>query len=345
MYQFRIIIFILFSLFLTNFTHAVEQFKPLNNELPVKELVIYSSLDVNLVGDIIQKFQESNQDVQVIYHDLQTFDIYEKIVKESDGLGATADFVFSSAMDLQVKLANDGYALKTILSASSAIPNYAQWRQMVFGLTNEAAVFVYNKKWFQNLKMPTTHDGLVAFLKTHNSKIFNKVATYDIERAGLGLFFMAQDQENYQNIWGLVSALGNSGVRLYSSSSAILQGVADGRFVIGYNILGSYAKIYAKTNPNLGIITPSDYTLMMSRIGLVPKFSRQPELGKRFLQFLASKQGQALLQQKTNSLSQQETRRNNKFRHVRIGPGLVVYQDQLKRQRLIGKWNEALKQN
>lgn len=342
---FRLLIAVYFVVIANVSANAADIFDVKVRNSDTETMVIYSSLDVNFVGDLVLGFQKLQPNVIVEYHDLQSFDIYEKIVSESDSKGETVDFVFSSAMDLQFKLANDGYAQKVVDAELNKLPSYTQWRQMVFGLTYEPAVIVYNKQWFKQKEIPTTHDEFTKLIIKYSPELYNKVATYDIERSGLGLFFMAQDQENNKNIWSLVDAMGSAGVRLYSSSSAILQRVADGRFALGYNILGSYAKSYAKTNPDLGIIMPEDYTIIMSRIGLVPKFARQPELGRAFLKFLASQQGQALLQEKTNMLSLDDTRNSAKFKHVRIGAGLLVYQDQLKRQRLIRKWNAMLKNN
>ena len=339
------ILFLFIALSGAQYALAVENFAAKDSALTPQKMVIYSSLDANFINDIIDQFQQDYQNVEVEYHDLQTFDIYEKVIQETDEDGVTADFVFSSAMDLQMKLANDGYAQNVDAPALQALPPFAKWRNMAFGLTNEPSVVIYNKQWFKDRKLPKTHDELTAFLNENNQDIYNKIATYDIERAGVGLFFMAQDQKHNKNIWQLIEAMGAAGVRLYSNSSAILQRVADGRFVLGYNILGSYAKIYAKSNPDLGIIMPDDYTIIMSRIGLVPRLARQAKLGKLFLQFLVSEQGQLLLKQQTNMLSLSETLQSAKYRHVRIGPSLVVYQDQLKRQKLIRKWNETLKQN
>lgn len=345
MCKFIRIFMVLAGLSAVNSALAVENFAAKDSSLTPRKMVIYSSLDANFVNDIVEQFQEGYKNIEVEYHELQTFDIYEKVVQESDENGVTVDFVFSSAMDLQMKLANDGYAQSVDSAALQALPPFAQWRNMAFGLTNEPSVVVYNKKWFKDKKLPKSHDDLTKFLNDNNQDIYNKIATYDIERAGVGLFFMAQDQKHNKNIWPLINAMGAAGVRLYSNSSAILQRVADGRFVLGYNILGSYAKIYAKSNPDLGIIMPDDYTIIMSRIGLVPRLAKQADLGKLFLQFLVSEQGQILLKEQTSMLSLSETLQSAKFRHVRIGPSLVVYQDQLKRQKLIRKWNEMLKQN
>lgn len=339
---FRLISSLVAVVYFINPAYSVDVFPALDQESNQQKMVIYSSLDVNFVENIIKQFQQSVPNIEIEYHDLQTFDIYDKVVTESDNQQVTADFVFSSAMDLQVKLANDGYAKNLPVSIASNLPSYAKWRQMVFGLTNEPAVIVYNKEWFKNKTIPKTHDEVTKFLVQYSQEIFGRVATYDIERSGLGLFFLAQDQKYNINIWPLVSAMGQAGVRLYTNSSAILQRVADGTFILGYNILGSYAETYAKTNPGIGIVMPEDYTIITSRIGLVPRFAAQPLLGESFLQYLASTKGQSLFEEHINTLPRNVANKSTKFQYVRIGPGLVVYQDQLKRQKLVRKWNNSL---
>ncbi|MGO7161069.1 ABC transporter substrate-binding protein, partial [Rhizobium johnstonii] len=78
-----------------------------NADAPV--LTVYSSLDEPLAQPMIRGFQDANPDVAVKYEDMLTGDIYDRIVRETDAGKKTADFAFSSAMDLQVKLSNDGY--------------------------------------------------------------------------------------------------------------------------------------------------------------------------------------------------------------------------------------------
>lgn len=65
--------------------------------------------------------------------------------------------------------------------------------------------------------------------------------------------------------------------------------------MLGYNILGSYAADWASRHPDVGIILPKDYTVVMSRIGLVPQAAAAPELGRRYLEFFMSKEGQTIM--------------------------------------------------
>ncbi len=331
-------------------------FPALSGDKNAPVLVVYSSLDEPLARPMIEGFQKNNPDITVRYEDMLTTEIYERIVRETDDGLKTADFAFSSAMDLQVKLTNDGYAQASILPMSERWPSWANWRNTAYALTFEPAVFVYHKPEFKDRKPPSTRTELVAYLKEQGESVFGRIGTYDIERSGVGFLFMARDQEQFDDIWTVIQAMGSAGVKLYSTSQAIVERVADGRFVLGYNILGSYAADWASRNPDVGIILPKDYTVVMSRIGLVPEAAASPELGRRYLEFFMSKEGQTILARQlqipavspevagdNTALTMQEIY-GNKLKPVPVSPGLMVYLDQVKRSRLIAKWNDVLRQ-
>lgn len=317
-------------------------------------LTVYSSLDESVSKPLISAFQQLNTSVEIHYYDLQSLDIYERVIVESDSGQPTADLLLSSAMDLQVKLANDGYA-ENLGELNSDWPAWARWRNSVFGLTFEPSVIVYHKPSFEGLKPPANRAELAELLSDQSDRFFSRTATYDIERSGLGFLFLARDTEHDRKIWRLVSAMGSSGVKLFSSSSSILERVADGRLALGYNILGSYAQSWLDKNPDLGIILPEDYTVVMSRIALVPKAANQPVLGRRLLDFLMSRTGQTVMARdiKLPALHPEVSGENTatafrekfgaRLRPIPIGPGLVAYLDQVKRARFIDRWNKALR--
>nr|WP_321446025.1 ABC transporter substrate-binding protein [uncultured Cohaesibacter sp.] len=318
-------------------------------------LTVYSSLDTNLSMPLIEAFRVDNPDVAISYVEMLTQDVYERVTMESDRSGATADLTISSAMDLQIKLANDGYAQPVMVPEKDLWPNWASWRDTAFALTFEPAVIVYHKPTFAKVPPPHSRAELTKLLREQSDTYFGRVATYDIERAGVGYMFLAMDEKHDRNIWDLVSAMGSAGVKLYSYSSAILQRVSDGQFALGYNILGSYANKWQDAHPELGIILPTDYTLVMSRIALVPRAAREPELGKRFLTFLMSEKGQDIMSTKVrlpalhprvngkNTFAEMSKIHGSRLRPIAVRPSLMVYLDQVKRARIVEKWNKALK--
>ena len=333
----------------------VTLFPALDGASTARTLVVYSSLDAPLAKPMIDGFQKANPDVAVRYEDLLTTDIYDRVVAETDAGKGTADIAFSSAMDLQVKLANDGYAQESRLPLSDLWPRWANWRNTAYALTFEPAVFVYHKPSFATEPPPSSRAEFVDYLKRKGDAIHGRIGTYDIERSGVGFLFMARDQEQFGDIWSVIGAMGSAGVKLYSTSSAILERVSDGRFVLGYNILGSYAADWAKRHPDVGIVLPKDYTVVMSRIGLVPQAAGEPELGRRYLSFFMSKEGQTIMARELqipavspevageNTANTMQELLGAQLRPVPVSPGLMVYLDQVKRARLIAHWNEVLR--
>ncbi len=318
------------------------------------EVVIYSSLDERLAQPLIAGFQAENPDVAVRYEDLLTGEIARRIVDETDAGQATADFAFSSAMDLQVKLANDGYARPAEVAESAGWPRWANWRNMAYALTFEPAVLVYNRPAFAGRAPPQTRFELVDWLAHGGAAVQGRVGTYDIQRSAVGYLFLARDQEHYPDIWSVIAAMGAAGVQEFATSQEILERVSDGRLLVGYNILGSYAADWARNHPDVGLVLPRDFTVVVSRVGLVPRAAGRADLGARFLSFVMSKAGQTILAEKLrlpavslevsdeNSARTMEAALGAQLRPVPVSPGLLVYLDQAKRARLIARWQAAL---
>jgi len=329
-------------------------FPALQGDGAAKRLIIYSSLDEAVSKPLMTRFQEKNPDVEIVYHDLQTLEIYERVIAETDVKNGTADLVISSAMDLQMKLANDGYA-QALANPEPRWPNWAKWRSTAFGLTFEPSVIVYHKPSFEAQDPPRNRSALESLLASSGDAFFGRAATYDIERSGLGFLFLVRDREHDRDIWKLMNSFGESNVKLYSNSSSILERVADGRLAVGYNILGSYAQSWQTRNPELGIILPEDFTVVMSRIALVPEAAKTPALGKSMLRFLMSREGQTIMAddvklpalhpqvQGKNTMGSMRKTYGSRLRPITLGPGLIAYLDQVKRSRLIRRWNEALR--
>ena len=316
-------------------------------------LRIYSTLDQPLAAPLIAAFQAENPGISVVYEDLLAADIATRVTVETDGGQPTADFVFSSGMDLQVKLANDGYAQGVTVPLAAAWPDWANWRDMAFALTYEPGVLVWHKPSFPN-GPPQSRLDLIAWAKTPAAK--DRIGTYDVARSAVGYLYLARDAEHFADIWSLVAAMGRADLQTYPTSQAIIDRVADGRLAIGYNILGSYADARARSETDLGVLLLRDFTVVTSRVGLVPRAAARPDLGTAFLAFLMGRDGQTLMADRLRlgavslEVSGQNTARameaalGNQLRPVPVSPGLLAYLDQSNRARLIARWQAALTQ-
>ena len=318
--------------------------------------VIYGSADIGAFSPVIEAFQQENPYVGVEYHQLQTLEMYDMTLAQRANDEPNADLIISSSMDLQMKLANDGYAISHQSSQTRALPHWARWRNEAFAVTQEPAVIAYNRAFFRehSLEPPRTRDAFIELLTKHDDLFSEKVTTYDIERSGVGFLFLARDERFFPGIWDFVRTLGQSKVKLYSNTSPMLEKIADGQVVLGYNLLGSYAETFSHRNPNLGVILPDDFIVVYSRIAIIPRDAQNPDLGARFLDFMLSIKGQSVLQSEGNfnpvraDVPQSPfsslifDRYGERVRSFPVGPGLLVYLDQAKRQRFIRRWQDSL---
>lgn len=317
------------------------------------ELIVYSTLDQRLAAPLIDQFQSENPFISVRYEDLLAGEIARRVVAETDAGGRTADFVFSSAMDVQIKLANDGYAQAVDVPEAKNWPRWANWRNTAFAMTFEPGVLVYHKPSFPD-GPPQSRLELIEWLQTAPAAMQGRIGTYDIERSAVGYLYLARDAEHFADIWSLVRAMGAAGLQTFPTSQDIIDRVADGRLALGYNILGSYAADQARNEPDLGFVLLRDFTVVVSRVALVPRRARSPELGTAFLAFLMGRGGQTLMSERLrlaavslevsgdNSARAMQAALGDQLRPVAVSPGLLVYLDQAKRALLIAKWKSAL---
>ena len=331
--------------------------RSLRGSSPHKDLsiTIYDPTDIEAIKPTLLDFQSLNPHITITYHELQTLELYKRVLEETRDGGKTADLVISSAMDLQMKLANDGFARRFEPSEGAFLPRWANWRNEAFGITFEAAVIAYNRDYFKDRELPRSHTGLLDHLNRRTEEFSGRIATYDVRKSGVGFLFLARDIEHYSAAWELVHAMSRADVQLYKSTSTVLKEIASGRILLGYNLLGSYAGSMAAENPEIGVILPEDYTVALSRIGLIPKAARAPEAGEMLLDYLLSERGQTILatKSKLNAVHSEVRGRytaatlrqqiGHSLRPVKVGPSLLVYLDQLKRQRILDRWEQALK--
>jgi iron(III) transport system substrate-binding protein len=317
------------------------------------ELVIYSTLDSRLASPLIAAFRDSHPDIAIRYEDMLASEIAARVIAETDSGQPSADFLFSSAMDLQLKLANDGYGQVSAVAEARDWPTWAKWQDTAFALTFEPAVLVYHKPSFPD-GPPQSRLELLDWLAEAPASLTGRIGTYDIEKSAVGYLFLARDAEHFPDIWSVLGAMGRAGLQTFPTSQDIIDRVADGRLVLGYNILGSYAADQARLAPDLGFVLLRDYTVVVSRVAMVPRAAASPELGRAFLGFLMSAEGQTLLSEKlrlpsvslevsgAGSGAAMQAALGDQLRPVPVSPGVLVYLDQAKRQRLLRLWAEAL---
>jgi len=318
------------------------------------KVVVYSTTDAKLVQPLIKDFEAAFPGVKVEYTDMNSTEVYNRFISENAANAASADAVWSSSMDLQLKLASDGLALPYKSPESAALPDWARWKDTVYATTFEPIAIVYNKRLVAADEVPKTHADFAKLLNAKAEKFQKKVTTYDAEKSGVGFMLVNQDAKLNSGFWDLVKAMGARGVNLQSSTGTMMERISSGENLIGYNILGSYALTRAKKDPSIGIVFTTDYNLVLSRLAFVAKNAKNPNAGKLWLDYLLSKRGQTITAEQAelysirNDITGKDSgvafanEHGSAVKPIAVSTDLLAGLDQTKRLEFLKQWQTAL---
>jgi len=258
-----------------------------------KRLVIYSSTDQASAQFLLDDFKKLYPFIEIEYNDIGTQKIYDRLVSEAAAGSQSADFLWSSGLELQVKLVADGYALPYDSPEAKRYPKESKLDNLAYGTTLEPAVLVYNKRFVKPEQVPSTRAEFAKLLE--DPKYAGKVGTWDPEKSAIGFALLKEDSESIKDFPLLAQAFGKVGVSLYSASGNMLEKVISGEHFFAYDVIGSYALLRQQTVKDLGFTYWKDQTVAFQRIAFINKNAARPNAAKLFLDYLLSLRGQNIM--------------------------------------------------
>ena len=319
------------------------------------KVVIYSTTDTAAANFLIKDFQALYPGISVEYNDMNSTEVYNRFISEKAANAGSADVLWSSSMDLQIKLASEGGALAYASPEIGNLPTWAVWKNEAFGTTYEPLAIVYNKRLLTGDEIPLSHADLLRVFTTKAEKLKGKVTTYDIEKSGVGFLLITQDSKYNPQFWEMVKALGAVGPRVQSSAGTMMERISSGENLVGFNIFNSYAALRAKKDPSIGIVLPKDYALVMSRVTFISKTAKNPNAAKLWLDYVLSKRGQTIIanQSELGSIradveGEMTVAGYTKLlgaiaKPIPVSTDLLAFLDQTKRLEFLKQWQAAMK--
>jgi len=303
---------------------------------------VISTADLEIFAPLIGAFQAENPSLDVHYTLVGSSELMRALYDE----GAQFDVAISSAMDLQTKLANDGFAQTYRSAQTAALPDWARWRDQVFSFTQEPAVLIVSRKSLDGLERPVNRQDLISLLRDNPDRFNGRIGTYDIRQSGLGYLFATQDSRNSDSFWRLTEVMGRLDAKLYCCSGEMIADVARGELALAYNVLGSYATARLENESGLDLVLLEDYSTVMLRTALIPETAENVAEAGTFVDFLTASETRPLIAQLTGlpPLDPDAIADQAAFRPIRLGPGLLVYLDQIKRETFLREWTSAIDQ-
>jgi iron(III) transport system substrate-binding protein len=313
-------------------------------------LTIYSTTDTEIFRPVITDFNTLYPGIAIEYVELDSAPLNDRVLDEHRINQVRSDIIFSAAMDMQVKLVNDGLAARHISPNAAGLPDWAQWRREAFGLTFEPVVMLYNPRLFGSRPVPQSRAELAKMLAADPQFWQGRIGTYDIAQSSVGYLLATQDARQSSEFGALGKVMGSRAVRTYANTRELIADIEEGRIALGYNVLGSYAKRQIAAGGTLKIVYPQDYTLAIIRTAVIPKRAPNPRSAHAFLEYLLSHRGQNLLVQNSFLSAARDSPSGaygrigitgsavGPLRPIPLGPGLMTYLDRQKKERFIANW-------
>ena len=317
-------------------------------------VVIYANTEHAAVEPILADFQAAFPKIRADYIEIKAADLYSRVTSEAAAGALKADVIWSSAMDLQFQMVEDGLAAEYASPEKANIPDWASYDDRIYGVTFEPVVMVYNSKVVSPEEMPATRAELAQWLVANRDRMKGKVATYDPERSGLGFFAVSEDAKNGDALWPLVSAFGAVDAKFYTSTGTMLEKISAGEHAIGYNIIGPYAYLRAERDPNVKVVVPEDYTVVLSRLAMVSEAAPHPNAARVFLDYLLSARGQDVVGNAAHlfairpdvtgaaTIAGLTEAHGDVLKPVEINPDLLETVAPMERLAFFKRWNDAL---
>jgi len=260
-------------------------------------VTLRTTTDFDVLAPVLETYLGAAGPLAIRYEQWGSNDLLRLTRAECAADTPGADLVISSAVHHMVALVNDGCASPHVSPQTQRLERDLIWRDELFGLTREPVVMVYNRDLVPAWDVPRSRFDLLDLMRPDNSRFRGRVATYDIEESGLGFLLAFADSLEATTFGGLLEGFGGSNAVATCCSAEIIDGVVRGDYLVAYNVLGSYALGRAATEPRLGIVAPSDYTLLLSRAAMIPSGAANTAGARQLLDYLLSDAGRRALAQ------------------------------------------------
>jgi len=340
----RTTIFLIFFALLSVSAHAFEREDQTNypgNPLG-KPLNILSTADIAIFEPFILAFQKNHPEISIEYTVASSTEVMRAVFDER----VPFDLVISSAMDLQTKLSNDGFAQSYVSTQTEALPDWGKWRNQVFAFTQEPAVMVLSVDAFKDLLVPGTREELITLLRDNPDFFKGKIGTYDVRSSGLGYLFATQDSRNAESFWRLTEVMGRLDTQLYCCSGQMVSDVSSGKLTFAYNVLGSYANSQHADTLGIQVVPLNDFISVMLRTALIPANATNPGNSGLMIDFLSqlSNYPDLTLQTGLHPIDKNAIESQTTVRPIRLGPGLLVFLDAMRRDNFLRSWVSSISQ-
>ena len=296
------------------------------------QITVLGTNDFERVKPVFSRFSEINPRYNVVYLQASSREI-DRATKE--GLHPKIDLVMSSAIDLQIKAVNDGFATRIDLNGLLA----THWREELVQISVEPIVSIYNEKTNPEFNKIKTRRELIRSVEQSSANL--RIMMYDPKVSGVGYLLSRQDELQDNAFWSLIRRFQTKEFKPSCCSGEMIDAVVSGEAAIAYNVIESYILPKLNESPHLKILRFEDYQLAIPRTAFVPKSSDNPDLGSQLVRYFITSDAQARLPELVRlSVLNKQTRGGGPTKPIRLSPALTVHLDPMAKGSFFDRWDQ-----
>ena len=260
-----------------------------------KRLVVCSAAEKKYCIGLLDGYTRLYPGIEVEFRDGISVALHERYLAELAAGKPETDVIWSSAMDLQMGLALAGKTRPYRSPEAPALPEGAAYRDLAYATTLEPLMTLVNRDGFDTRIPAGSLAELTAALRSDPARFHGRVASYDIERNGLGFLALLHESRSGTQFNAFMQALAGCKPKVFGSNPELVAAVASGRAALGYHVLGSYALRAVRDHPSLAIAVSNAPPLAVSRVAVISSRAPHPDAARLFLDYLLSQDGQQQL--------------------------------------------------
>lgn len=302
-------------------------------------VTLASTVPIEQIQPLIDRLEMQDPSHSITYRQMRPNQAVASLLASSTT--APPDLVLLPTPDLAVYLANEGrlrqLAAVTPRTTEPGVEHPQHWRSEVFTISQDPAVFVIRSEAFADGDEPRSRLDLARRLEQVESRFDRRVGLVNIGIDAVGYGLAAQDELRSPLFWRIASAFGASQVRIYDSTAELTDALARGAIDIGYNVPMTEARAAIDAGAGIEVIVPVDYVIFLPWTAFVPGAAANPAAAEKVLELILSDAGQQALQDSYMAVDESVLTEMS-AQLVALNPALLVYQDPLKKSRLLDTW-------
>jgi iron(III) transport system substrate-binding protein len=258
------------------------------DETVPSSVMLYSSLKDTQLAALQEGFVAKYPHIKMDFYTAGTGNVMTKLAAEQQAGGISADLIWVGDPTNYIDFKERGLLLAYDSPAAKEIPDrfkdedhmYISGRLIMLG-------FVYNTLLLDEAQAPKTWQDLL------KPEFKDNVAMTDPTTSGTTLYTVAGLTQSSKYGWSYFEQLKNNGIKLESGSSAVVNKVGAGEYLVSVGVDYIARSLIAQGSP-IGFIYPeSDIPIIESPIAII-KNTRNVEAAKLLYDYIIT-EGQAIL--------------------------------------------------